>query len=443
MAYQINKSNGGVLVNLQDGTKDTTSTSLTLVGKNYPGYGESFNENFVKLTENFANSSEPANKLIGQCWYDSSSGQLKFYNGTLFKATGAVTVAGTAPTSNALGDFWYKSTTNQLYVYNGTGFALIGPAVASNTGFSGLEPLTLTDTSSVSRNVTLLRNSGTEIGIISDAEFTLPAIRAGYADVTVRKGLTLKDNASSGTMKLRSHVLSASNLSSTRVVFVGTGGDLKDDSGLSYTSGTGTLNVTNLAVSGTIAGSALSSLQAGTVTIASEQSSSGSFNIAFTSATSGAGTLLVDNTGLSYQPSTNTLSATIFNGRSSSAQYADLAEKYTTDAEYEPGTVVVIGGVAEATISNTDHCKKVLGVISTQPAYTMNNDCIGQPVALRGRVPCKVVGIVHRGDLLVTSSVAGYAQKCTEDKEDSRAVFAKALEEKLDEGAGTIEVLVL
>jgi hypothetical protein len=116
MAYQINKTNGTVLVNLQDGTKDSTATSLTLVGKNYPGYGEFFNENFVQLLENFANGAEPLNKLIGQCWYDTSTGQLKFYNGTLFKATGAVTVAATAPTSNARGDFWYKSSTDQLYV---------------------------------------------------------------------------------------------------------------------------------------------------------------------------------------------------------------------------------------------------------------------------------------------------------------------------------------
>jgi hypothetical protein len=443
MAYQINKTNGNVLVNLQDGTKDTTATSLTLVGKNYPGYGQFFNENFVRLIENFANGTEPSNKLIGQCWYDTSTGQLKFYNGTLFKATGAVTVAATAPTSNARGDFWYKSSTDQLYVYSGTGFKLIGPFVASNTGFSGLEPTTLTDSSGNTRNVTFMKNAGNEIGILSDAEFTLTSARAGYNDTTVRKGLTLKDNTTTGTAMLRSHVLSASNLSSTRVVFSGTDGDLTDHSGLTYTSGSSTLNVTNLAVSGAISGSALSSLQAGTVTIGTENSSASVFSVAFTSATSGPGELKVDNTGLTFQPSTNTLTATIFAGTSTTAKYADLAENYVTDAEYEPGTVVVIGGEKEATISSTDHNKKVLGVISTQPAYLMNSECVGQPIALRGRVPCKVFGVVNKGDLLVTSSVAGYAQVCAEEFETSRAVFAKALESKFDEGTGTIEVLVL
>ncbi len=442
MAYQINKTNGTVLVNLQDGTKDTTSTSLTLVGKNYPGYGEMLNENIVHLLENFANSTEPANKLVGQCWYDTSSGQLKFYNGTLFKATGAVTVSATAPTSNARGDFWYKSTTDQLYVYSGTGFKLIGPFVGSDTSFSGLEPVTLTGSDSVNRRVTLLKNAGEEVGIISDAEFTLAAARAGYADVTVRKGLTLKDSAASAT-KLRAHTVSARSLSSGRVVVVGTDGDLVDFAGLTYNSESNTLTVSNISVSGSIAGAALSGLQAGTVSVTNDNSSATVHNVVFTTATSGAASMVVDSSGLTFQPSTNTLTAGVFAGTASTARYADLAERYTTDKEYEPGTVVVIGGEAESTISLTNHDKKVLGVISTEPAYLMNSEAAGQPIALRGRVPCKVVGTVRKGDLLATSDVAGHAQVCSEEFENSRAVFAKALETKLTDGTGTIEVLVL
>lgn len=449
MAYQINKTNGNVLVNLQDGTKDTTATSLTLVGKNYPGYGEFFNENFVQMLENFANSTEPANKLIGQCWYDTSTGQLKFYNGTLFKATGAVTVAATAPTSNARGDFWYKSSTDQLYVYSGTGFKLIGPFVASNTGFSGLEPSTLTDSGGTVRNVTFMKNAGNEIGILSDAEFTLSSARAGYNDVTVRKGLTLKDNTTTGTAKLRSHVLSASNLSSTRVVVVGSNGDLVDYPGLTYTASGGLLVDGNITATGSVGSSSGSGITAGSIAIGTSNAGSAQY-ITFTSGSSTNQPLNIDtsvsgatDSTLTYVPASGTLNARIFSGESTTAKYADLAENYLTDADYEPGTVVVIGGEKEATISSIDHNKKVLGVISTQPAYLMNSECAGQPVALRGRVPCKVFGVVNKGDLLVTSSVAGYAQVCAEEFETSRAVFAKALENKFDEGTGTIEVLVL
>ena len=88
MAYSVNKTDGSLLVSLLDGTADTTSTSLTLIGKNFRGYGESLNENFIKILENFARSTAPANPLRGQIWYDTTNEQIKVYNGTSFDIVG-------------------------------------------------------------------------------------------------------------------------------------------------------------------------------------------------------------------------------------------------------------------------------------------------------------------------------------------------------------------
>lgn len=127
--------------------------------------------------------------------------------------------------------------------------------------------------------------------------------------------------------------------------------------------------------------------------------------------------------------------------KSTSAQYADVAEKYSTDAIYEAGTVVVIGGDAEATQSTQAKDHKVLGIISTEPAVKMNQSTEGQDVALLGRVPCKVVGQINRGDLLVSSSTPGHAQ-AWDGHFAPGAVIGKALEAKDTDDAGVIEVAV-
>ena len=143
------------------------------------------------------------------------------------------------------------------------------------------------------------------------------------------------------------------------------------------------------------------------------------------------------DTNLTYNPSTNVLSTT-----ATSAQYADLAEKYKMDQTYDPGTVVVVGGEQEATESTTANDHKVLGIISTAPAYLMNSTSEGQDVALIGRVPCKVIGPIERGDLLVTSSTGGHAEAWDPQNVVPGSIIGKALEAKADSGVGVIEVAV-
>jgi len=137
-------------------------------------------------------------------------------------------------------------------------------------------------------------------------------------------------------------------------------------------------------------------------------------------------------------------STTYFNTafvKATSAQYADLAEYYKSDADYKPGTVVVFGGDEEITISNKSHDTRVAGVVSTQPAYIMNSQCEGLPVALTGRVPCQVQGPVDKGDVLVTGAVPGIAQRIGMEYQPG-CVLGKSLETITDNSISVIEVVV-
>ena len=132
-----------------------------------------------------------------------------------------------------------------------------------------------------------------------------------------------------------------------------------------------------------------------------------------------------------------------FYGVSTQAQYADLAEKYAADNEYQPGTVVVFGGDQEITVTNTFADVRVAGVISSNPAYLMNAAAAGLPVALRGRVPVQVLGAVSKGDLLVTSAQAGFAQSVGQNNSHGAAVFAKSLATDGSNGSKIIEAVII
>ena len=144
--------------------------------------------------------------------------------------------------------------------------------------------------------------------------------------------------------------------------------------------------------------------------------------------------------GLSYVPSTSTLKATNFSGNASTANYADLAEIYSTDRIYEPGTVVEFGGVKELTQTTSYASTRVAGVISTMPGYLLNAEAQGQPLALKGRIPCKVIGPVSKGDLLVASDVPGVA--VATDKFIGGAMIGKAIETNDSLDVKIIEIFV-
>jgi len=135
---------------------------------------------------------------------------------------------------------------------------------------------------------------------------------------------------------------------------------------------------------------------------------------------------------------------TIF-AQATSAQYADVAEKYLADRSYEPGTVVEIGGSAEVTETTAFASTCVAGVVSTDPALIMNAGQSGEhavAVALLGRVPCRVAGPIQRGDLLCSGTIPGHAVSMAPDQYRPGAVIGKALEAHDQSGSGMIEVLV-
>jgi len=171
MSYQLNKTDGTLLLDLIDGQIDTASTNLTLVGRNYTGYGEAFNENFIKLLENFSNTAAPSNPLTGQLWWDSTNQRLQVYNGTVWKASGGPIVQNSRPQMVA-GDLWIDNLNNQVYAFDGTDLMLMGPQYTVSQGKSGFEIGSILDSQSRSRTVAYLYVGGTLSAVISNIEFT-------------------------------------------------------------------------------------------------------------------------------------------------------------------------------------------------------------------------------------------------------------------------------
>ena len=186
-----------------------------------------------------------------------------------------------------------------------------------------------------------------------------------------------------------------------------------NDSG--FTTNVG--DITNVAVSGTGLSGGGSS---GAVTITSNATSS--------------------NTGgaIVARDSSGNFSCNIMSGQATTARYADLAEIYAADADYEPGTVVKFGGEKEITASDSESDPAVAGVISTDPAHLMNSEAEGLPVALAGRVPCKVAGPVAKGDLMVS---AGDGRAKADNNAQAGRIIGKAIGSSDDE-FGVVEVLV-
>ena len=195
MAYTINKTDGSLLTEIIDSAIDTTATDLSLIGKNVTGYGELLNENFVKLLENFASTSEPNNPIAGQLWFDQTDNRLKVYDGNGFAIASGPIVSGTAPLTPNQGDFWIDNKEKQLYFYDGTRSRyLAGKIWSDSQGKSGFEVNTTSDSFGNRKTITYLWNAGNFLGIFSNhAAFDpIPAI-AGIT--TIKPGFTVSTNA--------------------------------------------------------------------------------------------------------------------------------------------------------------------------------------------------------------------------------------------------------
>lgn len=232
MSYILNRTDGSLLITLDDGTINQTETSITLVGKNASSYGEFFNENFIHLLENFSNTIQPDSPIVGQLWYDSGEGRLKVWDGSTFKVSGGTIVSGIAPSVFTQGDLWIDSANQQLHFYDGENRILAGPIYTSTQGVSGFVVEDVADDVGIYHTVMKLYVSQILLGIYSKDEFTPQTAIAGFAypgvikigfnvgsysgvkyDVPVTKALALV--AEDGSLKNAENFLTTTNTSTT------------------------------------------------------------------------------------------------------------------------------------------------------------------------------------------------------------------------------------
>ena len=175
MPYSIDTFSGSKTFLVEEGTINNT-LDIRLIGKNYAGYGEVQNENFVHILENFAGVNPPPRPTNGQIWYDDLNKKIKFWDATAlqWKSTGGVTVSVEEPTNLSEGDLWWKKTTKQLFAYDGIQYVLIGPYGLEGFEKTVLESMIVTDSNDVSHAVLTAYVDGNPMFIVStDTEFTL------------------------------------------------------------------------------------------------------------------------------------------------------------------------------------------------------------------------------------------------------------------------------
>lgn len=171
MSYILNRTDGTILTELVDGSLDTDTTDISLVGRNYTGYGEFINENFIKILENFANSTVPLSPMRGQLWYDTSINKLKIYDGDIFTPASGSFVGLEPPNGPIAGDTWFDTTVNQLFLFDGDEYQLVGPQYTLQQGSSGISVRTVQDANLNPRTVLELRIGSTLQAVVS--QFTI------------------------------------------------------------------------------------------------------------------------------------------------------------------------------------------------------------------------------------------------------------------------------
>jgi len=464
LAYTVNKTDGSIFAVVADGTLNTDS-NVTLVGKNFAGYGEFLNENFIQLLENSANNSQPSTPLTGQLWYDTGAGLLKVFNGSDFKTISAATASNSEPTNNVVGDIWFDTTNNQLNVYNGSDFTLIGPLGAGpGAGETGAIPATIVDNLSVEHFVVRIVVDDSTVAIVSkDAAFTPASSITGFTS-TIKPGINLPDAALSGqTLLFQGTATNAQTLEgiSSSGFLSSTSNDttsgrlsIQNNEGLVVGGGNeGSFNIVGTDVrvdNRETNGNLILRVNDGGAQTAALTIDGSTTDTIFSANVTANGSVTLqeviktgtDGTGNIGQSDN---SFNVVHAKATSAQYADLAERFAADVVYESGTVVELGGSAEITKATEELSDKVFGVISTRAAYLMNagvgEDETHPPVAMTGRVPVKTVGKVNLGDRLVSAG-NGMARSAAEGEATPFNTIGRALETKNTEEIATIEAIV-
>jgi hypothetical protein len=545
MAYKINNTFGTLLVTLADGTIDTATTDLALIGKGYAGFGEKLNENLVKLLENFNNTTAPNNKIQGQLWFDQTNKQINVYTGSKWKPAGGPANSTSAPTNAVQGDLWFDTSNTQLYVYNGTAWTLIGPTTVAGSGVTQVISEVAPDDTGVNQSYLKLVANDAVVGVVSNVAFTPNAtdttsaalITAGFA--AVAQGLQLSTTVSSAkfrgtatdsdalggvaaanylrsdandstnssftiandtglilgagsdiTMSLSSDNLTIANTTqdkdiiftvndggvtttmmtmdgSTGLLDLPTVGDLRVKGNLTVDGTHTTFNTTTLSIEDNIielnrnissnAGMPNYSgikVNRGETSTATEQDLFWVWDETFaddgttTYGNAGGAWTAFKSGGGDDELSAATLvdiRANIVHATSTSAMYADLAERYATDTPVEAGDVVMLGGIEEITKCEEAVSDAVFGVVSSSPAYLMNseagNNDTHPAIALKGRVPVKVRGTGNAGDRIVSAG-SGEARVAGTDEATTFNTLGRLIKDKYNEETALTECVI-
>ena len=418
MSYTINLTDGTIFAVVADGTINTSS-SMTLVGQNYAGYGAFLDTNFVHLLENSSNTTPPGAPLTGQLWWDSGNTLLKVYDGSTFKTISSTTAQASAPTGNVTGDLWFNTSTQQLNVWNSTAWIVVGPGSNTPGGTTGAVATAILDNIGGTHYVVELYSAGTIVGMISkDPLFTPATPITGFLG-GVYPGLT---------MSTLTPLVTGTATNSQLLGNVSASSFMRSDANTSTSGTLGVINNTGLSVGAS--SDFRVTVSGGDVTLANQTAGG---NIFFKVSANASPVLSINGT------------TGVITGAQIDANYADLAERFESDVALVPGTVVELGGSAEITQVNTDLSENVFGVISTRAAYLMNSAAGSNethpPVAMTGRVPVRTIGQVRKGDRLVSAG-NGLARAALTGEATAFNVIGRALKDKLDSSVGTVEAIV-
>jgi hypothetical protein len=189
MTYIINNTDGTQFAVIADGTINSQS-SMTLVGKNYAGYGQFLDENFLHLLQNSSNSVPPPQPITGQLWWNTTINQLQIYDGSIFKTISAASASVTPPTAPSVGDLWFDTQNQQLNVWTGTAWLLVGPTSSPDQGKTGAFPLTIQSNTLANITVIGLYDTNTLTATVSkEVEFSPQAAIPGFP--TIKPGIQL------------------------------------------------------------------------------------------------------------------------------------------------------------------------------------------------------------------------------------------------------------
>jgi hypothetical protein len=322
------------------------------------------------------------------------------------------TTSNTAPASPSAGNFWYEPATDIKYQYINDGTSSYWVDQSYPTSFGNL---------TVANTLTV---GGTIIGTTTNTNYALAA------------NVSLYESVAATTTNATFYPMLSGITDGNTASFTAAG--LTYNPSIGNLSVKGTAYVNNLLLQGDNTNAYIRPRNAGSTLYLGAADS----NYLQVTATQSIFTGNVTPLGnLSYNIGTPTAWWNNVYGKAVQAQYADLAEHYTADAEYDPGTVVVFGGVEEITVSDISHDPRVAGVISTDPAYLMNAANPGLPVALTGRVPCQVQGPVTKGDRLVNIR-SGVAGRLDPVLHQYGCIIGKSLDEIADDSTQTIEIVV-